>query len=107
MFGFPIPAPATSNAGCRGISVRHGDQVSYSIREAVLVEGVLEGMNLQAPCTVRAVKVSLPKLDIWEYVAADMVQAPPSIPDGAYEVSFDGRKMHFQKTAHGWVAGRG
>jgi len=81
--------------------------VSYSIREAVLVEGVLEGMNLQAPCTVRAVKVSLPKLDIWEYVAADMVQAPPSIPDGAYEVSFDGRKMHFQKTAHGWVAGRG
>jgi hypothetical protein len=72
------------------------DHSSYSIREAVLVQGVIEGINLQAPCTVRTIKVSVPKL-IWEYVAADMVQAPSSIPDGAYEVSFEGRKMRFQK----------
>jgi hypothetical protein len=56
-------------------------------------------MNLQAPSTVRGVKVSLPKLDIWEYAVADMVQAPFNIPDGAYEVSFDGRKMRLEKTA--------
>ena len=79
--------------------------MSYSIRETVLIEAVLEGMNLQAPCTVRAVKVSLPKLDIWEYVAADIVQAPFDIPDGSYSVSFEGRKMKVKKTAQLWVSG--
>jgi hypothetical protein len=77
-------------------------QVSVSIREAVLVQGVLRGMDLEAQCVVRAVKVSLPKLDVWEYVAADVVQAPNDLPAGAYEVLFEGRKVKVHKTAHGW-----
>ena len=80
--------------------------MSYSIREAVLLEGVLRGMDLEAPCTIRAVKVSLPQLDIWEYVAADVVRAPSDLPDGAYEVSFEGRKMRFRKTSQGWISGQ-
>jgi hypothetical protein len=81
-------------------------QVSVSVREAVLVQGVLRGMNLEAQCVVRAVKVSLPKLDVWEYVAADIVEAPNDLPAGAYEVSFEGRKVKVHKTAHGWTSGR-
>jgi len=77
-------------------------QVSVSVREAVLVEGLLRGMNLEARCVVRAVKVSLPKLDIWEYVAADVVEAPSDLPTGAYEVSLEGRKVKVHKTARGW-----
>jgi len=75
-----------------------------SIREAVVIEGVLRGMNLEARCMVRAVKVSIPKLDVWEYVAADIAQAPSELPIGAYEVSFDGRKMPVSKTARGWIS---
>lgn len=78
--------------------------MSVSVREAVLVQGVLSGMNLEAQCTVRAVKVSLPKLDIWEYVAADIVQAPSDLPSGAYEVSFEGRKLKVHKTERGWIS---
>jgi hypothetical protein len=78
--------------------------VSYSLREAVLVEGVLKGMNFEAPCIVRAVKVSLPELDVWEYVAADIAQAPSNVPDGTYEVKFEGRKMPVKKTARGWIS---
>ena len=73
-----------------------------SFREAVLVEGVLRGMNLEAPCTVRAVKVSLPNLDTWEYVRADVTQAPSELPVGSYHVSFDGRRMRVNKTPQGW-----
>jgi hypothetical protein len=73
--------------------------VSYSIRKVILLDGVLRGMDLQAHCKIRAVKVCLPKLDIWEYVAADVVQAPNDLPAGAYEVTFEGRKVK----VHGWA----
>jgi hypothetical protein len=76
-----------------------------SIREAVLVSGTLKGMNHQAQCMVRAVKVSLLNLDILKYVRADIVQAPSELPDGAYNVSFDGRTMKVKKIAGNWEAG--
>jgi len=61
-------------------------------------------MDLEARCTVRSVKVTLPKLDIWEYVAANVVQAPHDLPTGNYEVSFEGRKVKVYKTARGWTS---
>ena len=79
---------------------------AVSIREAVLLDGVLKGMNLEVPCTVRAVKVSLPNLEIWEYVRADIAQAPSELPFGAYDVRFEGRTMKVKKTAGGWIAGQ-
>jgi hypothetical protein len=62
-------------------------------------------MNHQVPCMVRAVKVSLPNLDIWEYVSADIAQTSFELPDGAYNVSFEGRMMKVNKIAGNWVAG--
>jgi hypothetical protein len=76
-----------------------------SIREAVLVSGTLKGMNHQVSCLVRAVKLSLINLDTWEYVAADIVQASSDLPDGLYDVSFDGRTMKVKKIAGNWEAG--
>jgi hypothetical protein len=76
-----------------------------SIREAVLVSGTFKGMNHQVPCMVRAVKVSLPNLDTWEYVAADIVQASSELPDGAYDVSFEGRTLKVKKIAGNWHSG--
>ena len=76
----------------------------YSIREVVLLDGVLRGMNFEAHCTLRAVKVSLPKLNVWEYVAADVVQAPHELHAGDYEISFEGRKAKVHKTSNGWTS---
>jgi hypothetical protein len=76
-----------------------------SIREAVLVSGTLKGMNLEAACTVRAVKVSLPNLDILKWVRADIAHAPSELPDGAYNVNFEGRTMKVKKIAGNWEAG--
>jgi len=55
---------------------------------------------------VRAVKVSILKLDIWEYVAANIAHAPSELPDGAYNVSFEGRIMKVKKIAGNWEAGQ-
>ena len=76
-----------------------------SVREAVLVQGVLRGMNLEAQCTVRAVKISLPKSDAWEYVCVDITHAPADLPQGSYEVSFEDTRMVIDKTARGWASG--
>ena len=75
---------------------------SASIRETVLVKGELRGMGHNSPCLVRAVKVSLPKLDVWEYVKAEVFEAPEELPDGVYEVNFEGRKVRAKKTFDGW-----
>jgi len=75
-----------------------------SIREAVLLDAVLRGMNFEAHCTVRAVKISLPSLDDWEYVSADVVEAPCELPSGDYEVAFEGRRLKVHKTTHGWTS---
>ena len=76
-----------------------------SIREAVLVSGTLEGMSHQVPCMVRAVKVSLPNLDILKWVRADIAHAPSELPDGVYNVSFEGQSMKVKKIAGNWEAG--
>ena len=73
-----------------------------SSREAVLLSGTLKGATHEAPCTVKAIKVSLPNLDIWEYVSADIAQAPFELPDGTYNVSFEGRTMKVKKVAGNW-----
>lgn len=76
-----------------------------SSREVVMLSGTLKGANHEAPCTVRAIKVSLPNLDIWEYVSAAIAQAPSELPDGAYNVSFEGRTMKVRKVAGNWHIG--
>jgi hypothetical protein len=60
-----------------------------SNRETVMLAGRLSGMGNQAECTVSAVKVSLPRLNTWEYVKCDIHLAPESLPDGQYLFSCD------------------
>ena len=53
-----------------------------------MMAGRLKGMGYEAGCTVSAIKVSLPQLDIWEYVRCDIHFAPEDLPDGSYEGEF-------------------
>ena len=78
--------------------------MSVSIRETVLIAGTLKGMGHNSPCLVRAVKVSVPKLGIWEYVNAEVFEAPEELPHGNYELNFEGRKARAKKSFDGWLA---
>ncbi len=70
-----------------------------------MMAGWLKGMGYEAECTVSAVKVSLPLLNIWEYVQCDIHLAPENLPDGPYKVSFEGRTMQVKKLDGYWLDG--
>jgi hypothetical protein len=76
--------------------------VNPSIRESVLVLGVLQGTGVQSPCVVRAVKVSIPRLDVFEYVKAEVAEAPANLPEGNYELFFEGRRMQVHRAFGDW-----
>jgi hypothetical protein len=73
-----------------------------SIRESVLVLGILHGVDVKSPCVVRAVKVSIPRLDVSEYVKAEIAEAPADLPAGHYDLTFQGRKMKAQRLGEEW-----
>jgi hypothetical protein len=79
--------------------------MTTSHRETVMMAGRLKGMNREAECTVSAVKVSLPELDIWEYVQCDIHLAPDDLADGLYQVTFKGRTMKVQLLDGIWIDG--
>jgi hypothetical protein len=79
--------------------------MTTSHRETVMMTGRLKGMGRQVGCTVSAVKVSLPELDIWEYVKCDIHLAPDDLPDGPYQVTFQGRTMEVKLLDGFWVDG--
>src|ERR1039458_6354988 len=85
---------------------RDKDQMTTSHRETVKIAGRLNGMGYEAGCMVSAVKVSLPHLNISEYVECDIHLAPKNLPDGSYEVSFEGRRMQAKKLDGDWLDGR-
>lgn len=70
-----------------------------------MMAGLLKGMGYEAACTVSAIKVSLPDLDIWEYVQCDIHLAPENLPDGPYQVIFGGRTMKVKKLDGDWLDG--
>ena len=79
--------------------------MTTSHRETVMIAGRLKGMGYEAGCMVNAVKVSLPQLNIWEYVRCDIHLAPEDLPDGRYEVTFEGKTMAVKLLDGFWVDG--
>ena len=69
--------------------------------QQVKLQGTLKGMGRNSPCLVRAVTVSIPNLDIWEYVRAEVFQAPEELPHGKYELNFEGRRAKAEKSLMG------
>jgi len=51
---------------------------------------------------VRAVKVSIPKLDVFEYVKAEISEAPAHLPEGDYRLTFEGRNMKAKRVGGDW-----
>jgi hypothetical protein len=73
-----------------------------SIRERVLLQGSLTKVGVVVTCIVRAIKVTIPNLGISEYVDAELAFAPPHLPDGQFELHFDGRILKLKNTAGKW-----
>jgi hypothetical protein len=76
--------------------------LNTSIRESVIVLGILHGADIESPCVIRAVRVSIPKLDVSEYVKAEIAEAPAHLAQGHYNLTFEGRRMKVEKVGEDW-----
>ena len=79
--------------------------MTTSHRETVMIAGRLKGMGYEAGCMVNAVKVSLPHLNISEYVECDIHLAPENLSDGMYKVIFEDRTMEVKRLDGYWLNG--
>lgn len=79
-------------------------ETNHSSREVVLLSGLLAKSDVIAKCIVRAVKVTLSNLHDSEYVTAELALCPPNLPDGEYELHFDGRRMRVKKNSGRWAS---
>ena len=77
--------------------------MTTSHRETAMMAGRLKGMGHEAECVVSVVKVSIPHLNISEYVECDIHLAPENLPDGLYEVTFQGRTMEVKRLDGDWL----
>lgn len=74
-------------------------------REIVTLMAKLKGMGHEAPCTVSAVRLSLPEFRISQFVRCDVLRAPSDLPDGEYSVSLGSHNMLVQKENGVWLRG--
>ena len=73
-----------------------------SFRENVLLSGTLTRPDVLATCVVRAVNLTIPALEIIEYVEVDIGLAPLHLPDGEYELHFDRRAVRVRNNRVFW-----
>lgn len=75
-----------------------------SHRKNVMLAGRLRRIDQEVECTVRAVKVSLPGTAMYEYTNLMILDEPRNLPDGQYEVTYDGQTRKVQRTSGAWVS---
>jgi hypothetical protein len=85
--------------------VKRKPKLIKSNRETVTLLTKLKGMGREAPCTVSAIKVSLPEFRIMGFVRCEVLQAPDDLPNGEYFVILGGRTMLVQKQDGDWLRG--
>jgi hypothetical protein len=71
-----------------------------------MMTGRLKGMCREAECTVSAVKVFAASAQHWGIRQLRRHFAPENLPDGQYEVTFEGRTIQVKKLDGVWLDGR-
>lgn len=72
-------------------------------REHVFLNGKLTGMGREAPCTISAIKVSLPGTAEYAYTRCEVYRAPDDLPEGTYTIEFDGQSEQLKKSGGFWL----
>jgi hypothetical protein len=73
-------------------------------REVVLLSGRLLGMGREASCSLNALRISLPGTIVSHFASFNIHQAPRDLPDGKYQVTFEGGTVPFEKRGSKWQA---
>ena len=72
-------------------------------RESVTLPGSLRGLGRAATCTIIAEKVSLPGTNLYEYARLLISDEPKDLPDGRYNLVYEGGTVPLQLHRGAWV----
>jgi hypothetical protein len=76
-----------------------------SQRESVMLEARLNGMGREFGCTISALRVSLPDTNAYSYARLMIFEAyEAAIPDGRYDLTFEGRTIPVERRNGTWLA---
>lgn len=75
-----------------------------SIRESVELSGRLKGMGRDLACSVTAIKVTLRGTDIYEYTRPMIFGVYEDLPNGRYQLEFDGRVVPLRRHDRAWLS---
>ena len=77
------------------------------MRSVVLLHALVEGMGRKEGCELLAIRESLLEPNRIVFSRCSVIEAPPSLPDGDYMVSFKGYTVPAQKQAGLWLPNEG
>lgn len=72
-------------------------------RPTFTVKGRLKGMGREAECLVIGAKVVLPDRKEHPIPKLSIHNEPKDLPDGVYEVSFEGRNQPMRRKGNFWI----
>lgn len=75
-----------------------------SIRQVVLLPGLLKKPGMIASCLVKAERINKAQAEAWEYIRAEIAHAPDLIPDGDYELHFERLRVKVKKQGELWIS---
>ena len=68
----------------------------------VVVDARLRGMDRDVPCKVAGIRTSAPGAAVFEIKNVSIANAPKNLPDGIYEVVYEGSGERARKTGDYW-----
>jgi hypothetical protein len=71
--------------------------------ESIVMPGKLIGMGRLADCSLRVVRLTAAEGDHCEYRGITIEEAPPDLPEGRYELTFDAQVRVVQRLCGKWV----
>jgi hypothetical protein len=68
----------------------------------IVVDGRLKGMGRDIPCKVSGIRVSAAQMTVFEMTDIGIVNPPQDLPDGIYELDYEGSGERFTKHEDVW-----
>jgi len=73
-----------------------------SLREAVMIDGRLVGMDRDERCLISAIKVSFAGTSVSAYSRMDIADAPDDLPEVPYTLHYEGQTVNMVKRNGDW-----
>jgi hypothetical protein len=84
------------------VDTRKRYSLLMSDAKRIVVNGRLKGMDRDIPCKISGRKISRADSTVFEMTDLGIIDPPKGLPDGIYELDYEGSAERFTKTGDLW-----